>query len=103
MSLPTKVSGLVSPEAPVSVDAASPGSTTRERYAPPCIEDDLPLEVMSLACTGIRPKGATPFPCRTAGSLATNRGLCVERWLGAGTPAGSARSKGWCEAGRVWG
>jgi len=37
-------------------------------YEPPRIEDDLPLEVMSLACQGFRPKASTPLPCRTAGS-----------------------------------
>ncbi|MCS6900377.1 MAG: hypothetical protein RMJ98_11915, partial [Myxococcales bacterium] len=37
-------------------------------YEPPCIEEDLPLEVMSLACQGFVPKGSTPTPCRTVGS-----------------------------------
>lgn len=46
----------------------SPAATRPEKYEPPCIEDDLPLEVMSLACTGFRPKGSTPLPCRTLGS-----------------------------------
>jgi hypothetical protein len=37
-------------------------------YVAPRIEDDLEVEVMSLACTGFRPKQASPTPCRTLGS-----------------------------------
>lgn len=44
----------------------------RSPYVAPCVEEDLPLEVMSLACSGFVPKGAGPL-CRTIGSLRTAR------------------------------
>jgi hypothetical protein len=46
----------------------APGALASRTYAPPCIEDDLPLEVMSLACQGFRPKSSSPLPCKTLGS-----------------------------------
>lgn len=55
-----------------SVASSSPDEHTEGRralaYEPPRIEDDLPLEVMSLACTGTRPKSAAPVPCKVLGS-----------------------------------
>ncbi|RYE94442.1 MAG: hypothetical protein EOO75_01985 [Myxococcales bacterium] len=55
-----------------SAATSSPDDRAGERraqaYEPPRIEDDLPLEVMSLACTGTRPKGAAPVPCKVLGS-----------------------------------
>ena len=64
MSTPIHIDGLPypAPSTPEVQAAAEP-------YVPPCIEDDLPLEVMSLACSGFRPKSAQPFPCRVLGSL----------------------------------
>ena len=53
-----------------SLEASQATSPSVLPYEPPCIEDDLPLEVMSLACQGFRPKASSPFPCRTVGSLA---------------------------------
>ncbi|HEU4534392.1 MAG TPA: hypothetical protein VFS00_09750 [Polyangiaceae bacterium] len=46
--------------------AAQP-KAARAPYVAPCVEDDLPLEVMSLACAGFVPKAAGPL-CRTIGS-----------------------------------
>ena len=51
------------PPAPESDDAASSPD-----YEPPRVEEDLPLEVSSLACTGFGPKQATPVPCGHLGS-----------------------------------
>jgi hypothetical protein len=49
--------------------AAGRGAPERVRsaYVAPCVEEDLPLEVMSLACSGFIPKAALPL-CRTIGS-----------------------------------
>lgn len=54
---------------PQTSPTSPPTSPRRIPYEPPRIEDDLPLEVMSLACQGFLPKAASPLPCRTAGSL----------------------------------
>ena len=64
MSIPIKTEGPPYP-APSTAEAQAAAA---QPYVAPCIEDDLPLEVMSLACSGFRPKSSTPFPCRVVGS-----------------------------------
>ncbi|HEU4404292.1 MAG TPA: hypothetical protein VFS43_03235 [Polyangiaceae bacterium] len=49
----------------------APGQV-RLAYVAPCVEEDLPLEVMSLACSGFIPKASLPL-CRTIGSLGSGR------------------------------
>jgi hypothetical protein len=67
MSSPTKNEGLASLPSTSVEGPAAPASA--DGYLPPRVEDDLPLEVMSLACAGFRPKQSTPLPCRVLGSL----------------------------------
>jgi hypothetical protein len=57
-----------------AVPAEREPSKAARAYVPPAIEDDLALEVMSLACTGFRPKASVPGPCKTAGSLSDPTG-----------------------------
>jgi hypothetical protein len=70
---------------PTKEPAASVGDRT---YVAPCVEDDLPLEVMSLACQGLRPKQATPIPCATIGSLPA---VLAQRSLQRDAPLSAAR------------
>ncbi len=70
MNNPTKPNEVaVSTRNDMTREPRAPGAVSARAYAPPCIEDDLPLEVMSLACQGFRPKSASPLPCKTVGSL----------------------------------
>ena len=55
---------MASPNAP----SAEQGSFESAPYAAPCIEEDLPLEVMSLACGTFAPKANLGAPCQTLGS-----------------------------------
>ena len=51
-----------------NVPSADQGSFEFVPYVAPCIEEDLPLEVMSLACGTFAPKANLGAPCQTLGS-----------------------------------
>jgi hypothetical protein len=69
----------------------APGQV-RLAYVAPCVEEDLPLEVMSLACSGFIPKSAPPL-CRTIGSLVSQQRVLPADTLSEAGLAGAMGAK----------